>query len=239
MRDEAPVFYSEKWNWWALSRFEDVRAAALDPATFLSYEGIDIDDTAKDQSGPGFLPDVDNPRHDQIRAVVQPFLLPRRIGEQEPSIRATVRELIGRWRARGAVDLAQELSWPMPNEVFFNLLGLPTADESPADRAQLELWVHQLKDRKPDDPRLTPLAKVATAGIQNYFVDLLDERRRNPRNDLVTGLVTSDIDGTPFADEHLTPASEILGSDDGALPGRGGDHGGPDLDRVQAARREP
>ena len=67
MRDEAPVYYSERWNWWALSRFEDVRAAALDPATFLSYEGIDIDDTAKDQSGPGFLPDVDNPRHDQIR----------------------------------------------------------------------------------------------------------------------------------------------------------------------------
>lgn len=52
MREEAPVFYSEKWNWWALSRFEDVRAAATDPDTFLSYEGIDIDDTAKDQSGP-------------------------------------------------------------------------------------------------------------------------------------------------------------------------------------------
>jgi Cytochrome P450 len=76
MRDEAPVFYSEKWNWWALSRFEDVRAAATDPQTFLSYEGIDIDDTAKDQSGPGFLPDIDNPRHDQIRRMIQPQLLP-------------------------------------------------------------------------------------------------------------------------------------------------------------------
>jgi Cytochrome P450 len=78
MRDEAPVFYSEKWNWWALSRFEDVRAAATDPQTFLSYEGIDIDDTAKDQSGPGFLPDIDNPRHDQIRRMIQPQLLPNR-----------------------------------------------------------------------------------------------------------------------------------------------------------------
>ena len=68
MRDEAPVFYSEKWNWWALSRFDDVRAAALDPETYLSFEGIDIDDTAKDQNPPGFLPNVDNPRHDQIRA---------------------------------------------------------------------------------------------------------------------------------------------------------------------------
>ena len=113
--------------------------------------------------------------------------------------------------ARGSVDLAQELSWPMPNAVFFNLLGLPTAAESPSDRRQLELWVHQLKDREPGNPHLTPKAKAATAGIQSYFVDLLDERRRHPRGDLVTGLVTSDIAGTPFADEHLTPASEILG----------------------------
>jgi cytochrome P450 len=45
MRDEAPVFHSRKWGWWALSRFDDVRAAAVDPETFLSYEGIDIDDT--------------------------------------------------------------------------------------------------------------------------------------------------------------------------------------------------
>ena len=121
MRDHSPVFYSEKWNWWALSRFDDVRAAALDPATFLSYEGIDIDDTAKDQSGPGFLPDLDNPRHDEVRALVQPFFLPRRIAAREDSVRGTVRRLVDRWRSRGTVDLAQELAWPMPNEVFFDL----------------------------------------------------------------------------------------------------------------------
>jgi cytochrome P450/ferredoxin-NADP reductase len=209
MRDEAPVFYSEKWNWWALSRFEDVRAAALDPDTFRSFEGIDIDDTAKDQSGPGFLPDVDNPRHDQIRAVVQPYFLPRRIAGQEASIRNVVRGLVDAWRNRGLVDLAQELSWPMPNEVFFNVLGLPSSRE--AGRDQLERWVHELKDRAPDDARLTPLAKAATEGIKSYFVELLHERRRHPRADLVTHLVQADIDGVPFADTDITPASEILG----------------------------
>ena len=208
MRDEAPVFYSEKWNWWALSRFEDVRAAALDPATYLSFEGIDIDDTAKDQNPPGFLPNVDNPRHDQIRAVVQPPLLPGRVNERADVVRGTVRRLIDAWRHRGSVDLAQELAWPLPNEVFFDLLGLP---ESGPDRARLERWVHELKDRKPDDARLTPLAKAATAGIQSYFVDLLNERRRKPRPDLVTHLVNAEIDGVPFADEHIHDASEIMG----------------------------
>src|SRR5690349_22415202 len=208
MRDEAPVFYSETWNWWALSRFEDVRAAATDPQTFLSYEGIDIDDTAKDQSGPGFLPDVDNPRHDQIRRIVQPQLLPQRIAQREDVVRATVRRLIHAWRARGTVDLAQELAWPTPNEVFFDLLGLP---ESGPDRARLERWVHELKDRKPHDARLTPIAQIGRAGIQSYFVDLLNERRRNPRQDLVTHLVNAEIDGVSFADDHIEPASEVMG----------------------------
>src|SRR5580765_2684054 len=107
MRDEAPVFYSEKWNWWALSRFEDVRAAATDPQTFLSYEGIDIDDTAKDQSGPGFLPDIDNPRHDQIRRMIQPQLLPNRIAEREDAVRSVVRGLID------ACGTAAPWTWPM------------------------------------------------------------------------------------------------------------------------------
>ena len=209
MRDEAPVFYSEKWNWWALSRFADVRAAATDPQTFLSYEGIDIDDTAKDQSGPGFLPDIDNPRHDQIRRMIQPQLLPNRVAEREDAVREVVRSLVGAWRHRGTVDLAQELAWPMPNEVFFDLLGLPAARQE--GRAQLNQWVHELKDRKPDDARLTPVAKAATAGIQAYFIDLLHERRARPRADLVTHIVTAEIDGVPFAEEDFGPASEVLG----------------------------
>ena len=209
MRDEAPVFYSEKWNWWALSRFEDVRAAATDPQTFLSYEGIDIDDTAKDQSGPGFLPDIDNPRHDQVRRMIQPQLLPNRIAEREDAVRSVVRGLVDAWRHRGTVDLAQELAWPTPNEVFFDLLGLPAARAQ--GREQLNRWVHELKDRKPDDSRLTPVAKAATAGIQAYFIDLLHERRARPRGDLVTHLVTAEIDGVPFAEEDFGVASEVLG----------------------------
>ena len=209
MRDEAPVFHSEKWNWWALSRFEDVRAAATDPQTFLSYEGIDIDDTAKDQSGPGFLPDIDNPRHDQIRRMIQPQLLPNRIGEREGAVRRVVRALVDGWRHRGTVDLAQELAWPTPNEVFFDLLGLP--DARAQGRDQLNRWIHELKDRQPDDSRLTPVAKAATAGIQAYFIDLLHERRARPRADLVTHLVTAQIDGVPFAEADFGAASEVLG----------------------------
>jgi cytochrome P450 len=215
MRDEAPVYYSERWGWWALTRFEDVRAAALDPDTFRSFEGMDIDDTAKEQKPPGSLPDMDNPRHDEIRKVVQPFFLPRRIAKLEDGVREVVRSLIAAWRDRGEVDLAQELAWPMPFDVFFHLVGLPSKrDASPehvARREELERWTNDLHGRVPGTPYLTPEAKAATASIQQYYVDLLNERRRNPRNDLLTHLVNAEIDGVPFVDGEITPTSEISG----------------------------
>jgi cytochrome P450 len=215
MRDEAPVYYSEKWGWWALSRFEDVRAAALDADTFRSFEGMDIDDTRLEQVPPGSIGNMDNPRHDQVRKVVQPYFLPRRIAGLEDSVRAVVRDLVASWRDRGEVDLAAELAWPMPFDVFFNLVGFPSKHEgSPellAQREQLEHWTHELKGRVPGTPHLTPGAKAATTAIQQYFIDLINERRRDPRDDLISHLVNGEIDGVPFVEEQITPTSEIVG----------------------------
>ena len=215
MRDEAPVHFSERWGWYALTRFEDVRAAALDADTFRSFEGMDIDDSRLEQVPPGSIGSMDNPRHDQVRQVVQPYFLPRRIAGLEDGIRAVVRELVASWRDRGAVDLAQELAWPMPFDVFFHLMGMPGRHEKdPVERArreQLEHWTHELKDRVPGTPHLTPVARAATAGVQQYFIDLLEDRRRSARGDLVTRFVQADIDGVPFVDAAVTPTSEVSG----------------------------
>jgi cytochrome P450/ferredoxin-NADP reductase len=215
LRDEAPVFWNEQWGWWVLTRFEDVRAAIQDSDTFRSFEGMDIDDSALEQAPPGSLPNMDNPRHDEIRRIVQPYFLPRRVAELENGIRTVVRGLVDAWRDRGAVDLAGELAWPMPFDVFFHVMGLPGREErNPgqlARRDQLERWTHELKDRVPGTPHLTPVARAATAGVQQYFIDLLEERRRNGQNDLVTHFVRSDVDGVPFVSEQVTPTSEVSG----------------------------
>ena len=220
MRDEAPVYWSERWGWYALTRFDDVRAAALDADTFRSFEGMDIDDSRLEQVPPGSIGSMDNPRHDEVRSVVQPYFLPRRIAQLEDGIRAVVRELVASWRNRGAggrasVDIAQELAWPMPFDVFFHLMGLPSRhDPDPLARArreQLEHWTHELKDRVPGTPHLTPVARAATAGVQQYFIDLLEDRRRAARDDLVTAFVEADIDGVPFVDAQVTPDSEVSG----------------------------
>jgi cytochrome P450 len=211
LRDEAPVYRSEKWGFWALSRFEDVRAAARDSETFLSFEGIDIDDTAKDMSAPGFLPDIDNPRHDQLRRIVARTFMPRMIAKLEADVRRVVTGLVDRFADAGEADIAQDLSWPIPYAVFFDVLGLPT---SGSDREDLVRWSHGLKDREDDDPRLTPVAWDALHRTKDYLAEILMERRRNPREDLLSTLVTADVedrDGEPFAPPVITRDSEIVG----------------------------
>jgi cytochrome P450 len=152
---------------------------------------------------------MDNPRHDQIRKIVQPFFLPRRVAKLEEGVREVVRGLIASWKDRGKVDLARELAWPMPYDVFFHLVGLPgKRDET---REPLERWTDDLHGRVPGTPHLTPEAKGATAKIQQYYIDLLNERRRNPQDDLLSELVNAEIDGVPFVDGEITPTSEISG----------------------------
>src|SRR3954462_5103713 len=132
MRDEAPVYYSKRWGWYALTRFEDVRAAALDADTFRSFEGMDIDDSRLEQVPPGSIGSMDNPRHDQVRQVVQPYFLPRRVAQLEDGIRGVGRALGGGGLARGAGALARERPCPMPFAVFFHLMALPSRhDEDP------------------------------------------------------------------------------------------------------------
>ena len=63
----------------------------------------------------------------------------------------------------------------------------------------------------PGTPHLTPDARAATVGIQQYFIDLITERRRRQREDLVTNLGRAEIDGVPFAEEHIGDASEVMG----------------------------
>ena len=219
LRDEQPVHWNEKYGWWVLTRYEDVRPALLDANTFRSFEGMDIDDSRMEQNPPGSIGNMDNPRHDQVRKVVQPYFLPRRIAKLEDGIRAVVRDLVASWRDRyqrgETVDLADELAWPMPFDVFYHLMGLPSRSaESPEQRAareQLERWTHELKDRVPGTPHLGPKAKAATANVQQYFIDVLEDRRRAARDDVMSKLVAADIDGEPFVPDEITPTSEISG----------------------------
>lgn len=208
MRNEHPVYHSEKWGWYALTRFDDVAAAALDSDTFRNFEGMDIDATGE-QTNAGNFAYMDNPRHDQIRRIVQPFFQPAAVAKRSHPIRQAVRDLVANWQERGEVDIAQELAWPLPFDVFFNLLGLPSVHDEKF--AQLEKWTHQLKHREPNSPDLTPISKAAAENIRNYFRELIEARRSKPSDDLLSHIVRAEVDGKPFVEPEVTENSEVLG----------------------------
>jgi cytochrome P450 len=116
---------------------------------------------------------------------------------------------VDQWKDKGAVDIAQELAWPLPFDVFFNLLGLPSVHDEKF--AQLEKWTHQLKHREPNSPELTPISKAAAANIRDYFKELIEDRRKNPSDDLLTHIVNAEIEGKPFVQGEVTEDSEVLG----------------------------
>lgn len=206
MREEAPIYFSEKWGFWALSRYDDVRAGILDHELYKNHPGIDLDAT-NDQGGEGNIPILDNPRHDEIRNVVQRLFMPRSIAKLEDDVRRITTRMVDSFAGRGDVDLAQELSWPLPYEVFFDFLGLPDGE----DRLQLMRWSHGLKDRVPDDDQLTPYAIECTNNSREYLAELLMERRRRPQQDLLTHVVQAEVNGIPLAHEEIEAASEAVG----------------------------
>jgi cytochrome P450 len=168
---------------------------------------VDIDDFELEQRGPGLLPDIDNPRHDQLRKVVQRSFMPRSIRALTDDICTVCNRLIDDFGDRREVDIADELAWPIPFQVFFDFLGMPQGEI----REKFIHWTHGIKDREIGSPDLTPLARESTHELRAYLAELLRDRRRSPREDVLTTIVQAEIEGVPLAPEDIDAAAEAVG----------------------------
>ena len=197
LREEHPVYRSERRDFWALSRAEDVYDAMRAWPAFTSRKGMDLDETGS-MFGPGNLLNMDPPTHDQLRKVVRGSFSARRIGMLEPAVRARVAELLERFAGRETVDVAAELAAPLPLWMISELLGIP-----PADREQMGARIHTLLHRAPGDPEIPQAAHEAHAELRPYFAALMSERRRQPREDALSEMVAATIEGVPLSDEVI------------------------------------
>lgn len=198
LRERAPVYFSERRSFWALTRHEDILTATRDWETFSAARGVDIDDTA-DAYGSGDFLGADPPRHDELRDVVRSRFVPKRIRAQmEEFIRAEVRRLLTRTRGSGPVDLAAELAWPLPVAVGTELLGIPASDRDLLLRLQ-----RQLAERTPGIRELPADARAAGAALRSYFDDLIRSRRGRPGDDVVTSVAGATPAGRPIGDDAV------------------------------------
>jgi cytochrome P450 len=207
LRDEAPVYHNEEIGFWALSRFDDVLGAHLDPATFVSGHGVTIE--GYDQ-GNDVLITRDEPSHSWHRKLVSRLFTPRAIADLEPKVRAIAADVLDGARDRGEIDIVAEFSTHLPMMVIAEMLGLPVEA-----REQLRHCSDRILDRSDADEHgnVTDETQVAMGEMMGMLMQIVDDKSRNLGDDIASLLLSarvSDDDGDEVALTHEQVAYRLL-----------------------------
>ena len=187
MRDEAPLYHREEQDFWAVSRFDDAKEVLLNRETFPSYRGVTLDILRSGMEFPGTLIFEDQPSHTIHRALLSRVFTPRRVSTLEPEIRSLSAELIDPLVGSERFDVVGEVASIVPMRVIGMLLGIP-ADE------QVRLRDHILGTRDMRDNGEITLEQSLSGSL---FVEFIDSRIENPRDDIMTQLLNAE-----FENEH-------------------------------------
>ena len=189
LRDDAPLYYNERYDFWALSRFADVEAALVDRATYSSERGVILEMIqANIVMPPGTLIHEIEPSHTIHRQVLSRVFTPRAMLALEPQVREFCANRLAELADRDSFDFVTDFAAYIPMRVFGMLLGLPD-DEQERVRAHVEESLHTEPGK--------PAEYGAEMVIAGFYGEYLDDRLAHPGDDLITRMVT-----TEFDDEH-------------------------------------
>jgi cytochrome P450 len=195
LRDEAPVYYSEKHSFWALSRYDDVVAGHLNTDDFSSAHGVTIEGL---EQGAPFLILKDPPEHAAHRRIVGRLFTPRRIALMEPFIRRTAADLLDELRDADRFDVVEDFSFRLPLDVIGELIGIPESYRQ---------QIHQLSDRikiRDEAGRMSEEGMNASLDLAVLLTELVRERRANPGDDVITMLMNTPVEEEDGNERMLT-----------------------------------
>jgi cytochrome P450/nitrite reductase/ring-hydroxylating ferredoxin subunit len=209
-RHEQPIFYSERFDLWVVTRYQDIVAILKDVAHFSSAQSLAVDSaiapevqTVLDTGYPATptMVTADPPVHTRFRELVSKAFTSRRVAQLEPRMRTIANSLVDRFQHHGRADIVRQFAYPFPMEVIAEILGVPASQMD-----QFKQWSDDMSARFGPLP-LERQVKCARSEVafQHYFAAQLEERRRHPRNDLLTDLLNARIKGV----EPLNPAEML------------------------------
>jgi len=199
LRNEYPVYHNETTDIWALSRFDDLRRAYA-MTQELSSEGV------IPTMSVGVLPmmlELDPPYHDQVRAIVSKGFTPRRVSQLEPAVRRIARGLIDSFLEKGECDLVHDFCRELPSRVISHLIGVPEERQG-----TLLDWSEAILVA-PREGSFEHFLKIQDVMIEEFTV-LLEERRRERRDDLMSALLDAEVDGRRLSREELLGMCYLL-----------------------------
>lgn len=201
LRETCPVYHNERLDFWALLRFEDAQRASRDWEAFTTRDGTFLNDEIAFMRR--FFPeegkflDLDPPRHRELQNLVaKPFSI-QAIKAMEPEIQRLAVELMEAFVDSGKADLATDFAGPLPVRVISEMLGIPRSDQD-----RISQLSHDVFERDPDG-EAPPRALEGGQALHDYFREMINGRRLEPRDDIVSHLTHADVDGVPLTDNEL------------------------------------
>ena len=197
LREEDPVHESPMMGGWFLARHEDV-SRIRDPRFVQRGPGFEdafaeyaeTDAAAWGRMATNFMLSMDPPDHTRLRSLVTKAFTPRAVEALRARIHEIVEGLIGDLRTNGKADLISEFAYPLPITVICELLGVG------GDRDRFRPWSAAIgKALDYDFPDVMRDAARAAEEMTEYFVPIIDERRKHPGNDLLSALIAAEEEG--------------------------------------------
>jgi cytochrome P450 len=212
-RREHPVFVHEGLPLRVASvfRYDDVQAILRDAETWSNDVVPARLAPAEGTLPPPSMLGSDPPEHTRLRSLVNKAFTPRIVSRLEPRMREIARELMDDALAQGEVDLVQALTYPLPVVVIAEIIGIPAED-----RAKFKRW---------SDQAIANLGVVFFGGVEperlarqrqlfdemrSYFIPLAERRRSDPREDLLTGLVRAEHEGSRLSHDEMLSMLVLL-----------------------------
>ncbi|GHO59713.1 cytochrome P450 [Ktedonobacter robiniae] len=196
MRTSSPVYQDEQTHLWQVFRYADVQKVATDYQHFSS-------EAVPGFSEDSFLRDTvvakDPPDHRKLRNLVNVAFTPRAVSRLDGLVAQITQELLDEALPLGKMDVVSDIAFPLPAKVIAEMLGVPREDWDIFRRWAISEPTEQVNSRE----EALRARQAMGQQMHDYFVGLLAERRRSPREDLITSLSRAEIDGEHLSEDEL------------------------------------
>lgn len=217
LREQDPVHWSEVVDAWVLTRYDDVVAVLKDPRfsadrrraqNRLTEQAAAMIEEAGAVGRANTMLTADPPEHTRLRLLVSRAFLPHAVEPLRQHIQQIADELLDAVQDTGRMDIIQDFAYPLPVIVIAELMGVP-----PEHRAQFRRWsddVVAALGGPLGPPELRERGMRSVRELEEYFRGVIAERRRKPKEDLVSVLVAAEEQGDVLSEEQLLATCMVM-----------------------------
>ncbi|MFM8862019.1 MAG: cytochrome P450 [Acidimicrobiia bacterium] len=208
LRDEAPVYRNDHFDFWALSRYADVEAASRDTATFSSSHGTVLELMGPHLVGSGQMIFMDPPEHTTYRQLVSRAFTPRRMAMLDDHVREVSAELLDGLFGRPSFDYVQDFAAQLPSRIISRLVGVPE-DEREEQRVNIDEMFHI----DPERGMINDIAFLARVRVHEYLLDLVKRHQAAPAvfgDDMINVLIGAEITDDDGSTRRLTDEELVV-----------------------------